>query len=171
MACPMDDMTDLDDEEEAYETGPSLAMPPLYVLRTPYYCPECNESLHVYTLGCAAYHDREDSRPLEDFHFLRMIQSLPDSVLALLKPKCPGYFYDRDATYPHPYLMNHCPCGARLDDDFVAGDVGAAFWPSTPDGYRTIRPFLLPVDEPIPIVTSYMLGGGEYLDLYHAPPW
>ena len=31
--------------------------------------------------------------------------------------------------------MNHCKCGARLDDDYVSGDVGAAFWPDTPDGY------------------------------------
>ena len=29
------------------------------------------------------------------------------------------------------YLMNHCRCDVRLDDDHLHGDVGAAFWPDT----------------------------------------
>jgi hypothetical protein len=31
--------------------------------------------------------------------------------------------------------------------------------------------FLLPIDEPIPVESSYMLGGGEYLDLDQAEAW
>ena len=46
------------DEDE--ELGPSLAIPPLYVLRTAARCPECGKAKHVYTLGCAAFHDAED---------------------------------------------------------------------------------------------------------------
>jgi hypothetical protein len=34
-----------------------------------------------------------------------------------------------------------------------------------------LKLFLLPVEEPIPVVSNYMLGGGEYLDLDEAEPW
>jgi hypothetical protein len=45
----------------------------------------------------------------------------------------------------------------------VSGDVGAAFWPDTPEGYRELFAlFRLPIDEPIAVESSYMLGGGEY---------
>ena len=33
--------------------------------------------MHVYTLGCAAFHDAENSRPIDVFHFLRVIESVP----------------------------------------------------------------------------------------------
>jgi hypothetical protein len=168
-------MTDaaLDDDEdyEDDELGPSLAIPPLYVLRTVAYCPKCRTAMHVHTLGCAAYHDAEDSRPLEDFHFLRQIESVPETVLTLLKAKCPGYYLDSERRGGRRYLMNHCPCKARLDDDYLHGDVGAAFWPDTPDGYGDFKLFLLPIDEPIPIIASFTIGGGEYLDYDKAEPW
>lgn len=68
--------------------------------------------------------------------------------------------------------MNHCRCGARLDDDYVSGDVGAAFWPDSPDGYRELFTlFRLPLDKPVLVESSYMLGGGEYLDLDQAETW
>jgi hypothetical protein len=162
----MNEETEHDDDD-----GPTLAIPPLYVLRTAVRCPDCGKALYVYTLGCDAFHDAEDSRPTEVFHFLRLIESLPDHVLALLKTKCPDYYADTDGMHAHPYLMNHCPCGAKLDDDFVTGDVGAAFFPDTPDGYLTIKIFCLPIDEPIPIQCSYSIGGDEYLDFATAEPW
>lgn len=162
-------MTDtmLDDEDyEEEELGPSLAMPPLYVLRTVARCPECGQAQHVYTLGCPAFQDANfhGAEPIEDFHFLRRIESVPTTVIALLKARCPGYYLDQTKPDETPYLMNHCPCGAKLDDNFVCGDVGAAFWPDTPEGYGDFKLFRLPIDEPIPIECSYMLGGGEYLD-------
>ena len=40
--------------------------------------------------------------------------------------------------------MNHCQCGAKLDDDYLHGDVGAAFWPDTPEGYEEFKLFRLP---------------------------
>jgi hypothetical protein len=46
----------------------------------------------------------------------------------------------------------------------VSGDVGAVFFPGTPDGYGDFELRQLPIDEPIPVESSYMLGGGEYLD-------
>ena len=63
-----------------------------------------------------------------------------------------------------PYLMNHCRCGARLDDDYLHGDVGAAFSPATRGGIGQIRLFKLLIAEPIELKCSYTLGGGEYLD-------
>jgi hypothetical protein len=102
-------------------------MPPLYVLRSADYCPECGQATHVYTLGCAAFHDAEDSRPVEVFHFLRQIESVPPQLTKLLKARCPGYYLDRDERSDRLYLINHCRCGAKLDDDFLHGDVGAAF--------------------------------------------
>ena len=167
----MTELTETDDDYEAEKLGPSRAFPPFYVLRTATYCPECGEAMHVYTLGCAAFHDAEDSRPVEEFHFLRRTESVPGQVLALLTAKCPGYYLDQEEGEERPYLMNHCHCGARLDDDYVHGDVGAAFWPDTPEGFRQFKLFRLPIDEAIPVESSYMLGGGEYLDIEHAGPW
>jgi len=71
---------------------------------------------------------------------------------------------DRAATATGVTLTNHCQCGHRLDDDYLHGDVGAAFWPDAPDGYGHFKQFRLPLDEAIPVECSCMLGGGEYLD-------
>ena len=98
-------------------------------------------------------------------------RSVPGSLLALLKSKCPSYYLDQEEGDERPYLMNHCRCGAKLDDDYVQGDIGAAFWPDTPEGYGDFKLFLLPIDEPIPVESSWMLGGGEYLDVDNAKPW
>jgi hypothetical protein len=160
---------DTDDEEEAL--GPSLAYPPLYVLRTADHCPACGKAQHVYALGCAAFQDAEERYLIKQFHFLRLIRSVPEELTALLKQKCPSFFLDRAEDGEPPYLMNHCGCGARLDDDLLHGDVGAAFWPDTPEGYGYLTLFLLPIDEPIPVESSWMLGGGEYLSVAQAEAW
>jgi len=119
-----------------------------------------------------AYRDAYDGgEPIEDFHFLRQIESLPPELLALLKARLPSYYLDSTREGETPYLMNHCRCGATLDDDFVSGDVGAAFWPDTPEGYGDFRLFPLPMEQPIPIVSSYMIGGGEYLDFANTWAW
>jgi len=168
-------MTDLPCDDEAYDDedeGPSLAYPPIYVLRSADDCPVCGQPNFVYALGCVAFRDRrEGGAPIEDFHFLRYVESLPKPLLTLLKSKLPSFRLDRDRRGEKRYLMNHCACGAKLDDDFVAGDVGAAFFPDTPDGYRVFRLLQLPVDEPIPIEASYTLGGGEYLDFENTWTW
>ena len=168
----MTEATEIDDEsDECRELGPSLALPPLYVLRAAVYCPECGQARHVYTLGCAAFHEAEDCRPVDDFHFLRRIESIPRPILALLKAKLPGYYPDRIGRREPRYLMNHCRCGAKLDDDFVSGDAGAAFWPDTPGGFGDFRLLRLPVEGPIPIRCSYATGGGEYLDFAKTWSW
>lgn len=161
-----------DDDYEEEDYGPSLAYPPLYVLRTADYCPECEQALRVYMLGCASFHDAEDLRPIDDFHFLRLIRSVPDSVITLLKRNCPGYYLDQEEEGDdRPYLMNHCRCGAKLDDDYLQGDVGAAFWPDTPEGFAAFRLFRLPIAEPIAIECAYTIGGGEYLSIDKAEAW
>jgi len=53
----------------------------------------------------------------------------------------------------------------------VCGDVGAAFWPDTPDGFATFRLFRLPGAEAIPVDCSYTIGGGEYLNVAQAEAW
>jgi hypothetical protein len=159
-----------DDQEEDY--GPALAYPPLYVLRTATYCPECGQTQHVYALGCVAYRDAEDDgEPVDDFHFLSRVESVPPPLFALLKAKLPSFYPDHTEEGEKPYLMNHCPCGAKLDDDFVTGDVGAAFWPDTPDGFGDFRLLRLPVEEPLPIVSSFTIGGGEFLDFANSWSW
>jgi hypothetical protein len=107
-------MSDADYEDDE-PLGPSMAHPPIYVLRTVTHCPECRRAMHVYTLGCVAYQDAyfRSDEPIYDFHFLCQISSVPPSVLRLLKRKCPGYFLDREADGNLPYLMNHCRCGAK----------------------------------------------------------
>jgi hypothetical protein len=169
MAIGMTD-TMLDDDEYEEELGPSLAFPPHYVLRTAARCPECAEAMHVYMLGCSKFHDAEDRFPIEDFHFLRLIRSVPEPVLELLKARCPSFFLDEEEAHERRYLMNHCQCGTRLDDDYLHGDVGAAFWPGTSEGYGRFKLFFLPIDEPIPVECSTMLGGGEYLDFDNIKP-
>jgi len=160
-----------DDDYEEEESGPSLAMPPLYVLRTTTRCPKCGEAMNVYTLGCAAFHDAETSFPIKQFHFLCLIRSVPEPVLNLLKAKCPGFYHDHTEEEEPPYLMNHCDCGGGLDDNYLHGDIGAAFWPDTPEGYRRFKLFRLPINEAIPVECSYMLGGGEEMDFAKAEPW
>jgi hypothetical protein len=160
-----------DDDYEEQESGPSLAIPPLYVLRAAERCPECSQAMHVYTLGCSAFHDAEELGPVDAFHFLHLIHSVPEPVLNLLKDRCPGYHFDRTEPQETPYLMNHCDCGARLDDDYLHGDIGAAFMPGTQEGYEDFELFRLPCEEAIPVECSYTVGGGEYLDTEHAGPW
>lgn len=160
---------DHDDADE--DRWPPLAIPPLYLLRTAERCPECGTAMHVYTLGCDGFRHADDGRPVEAFHFLRAIRGLPGDVLALLKSRCPGYFLDRDGRSDTPYLMNHRRCGAKLDDDFLHGDVGAAFWPDTPEGYARIKPFLLPVDDAMPVECLTALGGDEFIDFDEAEAW
>jgi hypothetical protein len=160
-----------DDDYEEEELGTSLAMPPLYLLLAAARCPECGQAMYVYTLGCAAFHDADDRFPIEQFHFLRLIRSVPEPVLDLLKAKCPSYYLDQEEGHERRYLMNHCDCGARLDDDYLHGDVGAAFSPEMADLYFQIKRFRLPVEEAIPVECSYTVGGGEYLDTEHAGPW
>ena len=67
--------------------------------------------------------------------------------------------------------MNHCGCGAKLDDEFLHGDVGAAFCPDTPEGYGQLMLFRLQITQDIPVECSYALGGGEYLSFATAGAW
>jgi hypothetical protein len=167
----MNEETGAEGDDAGEACGPAMAFPPIYVLRTTARCPECGQALHVYTLGCAAYRDADDHRPTEVFHFLRLIESLPENVLALLAARCPGYEFDHDNNHHRPCLVNHCRCGAKLGDDHLFGEVGAAYQPDTPGGHAAIRPFLLAIDEAIPLVGSYAIGGDAYLDLDNAEPW
>src|SRR5262249_55434197 len=117
----------------------SWAYPPLYVLRAADHCPACGRGTFLYMLGCDAFHDAEGREPTHRFHFLQRVSRLPKAVLRTITGECPGFALDREAAGGTPYLMNHCPCGAKLDDAFVCGDVGAAFFPDVPDGYAALR--------------------------------
>jgi hypothetical protein len=168
---PMTEKTPDNDNYEEEESGPSLAIPPLYVLRAATLCPKCSKAMHVYALGCADFHHAGDLGPVEIFHFLSLIRSMPEPVLDLLKAKCPSFFIDQDDGDDGRYLMNHCDCGARLDDDYLHGDFGAAFVPDTEEGYEDFKLFRLPVEEAIPIECCCAVVGGDYLDTEHAAPW
>jgi hypothetical protein len=160
-----------DGQDEEPGSYPELALPPVYVLRTAERCPECRRAMHVHTLGCHSFRHHDDPYPIDDFHFLRQIERVPEEVMSLLKAKCPGYTPDTTREGETPYLMDHCACGAKLDDDYLHGDVGAAFRPDTPDGYKHIKLFRLPIDEAIPVTSSWALGGGDYLDYEAAEDW
>ena len=150
---------------------PDAGLPPIYLLRTAGSCPECGDAMHVYTLGCHAFRPDDDPRPIDVFHFLRRIESVPEEVTKLLAARCPGYTPDRTREGEKPYLMNHCVCGAKLDDDFLHGDVGAAFYPDTPERYGNIKLVLLPIDEAIPVTSSWTIGGDEYLKFDAVEDW
>jgi len=80
-------------------------------------------------------------------------------------PRCrpksvpPHYYLDRENGADRPYLMNHCRCGAKLDDDLLHGDIGAPLWPDTADGFGYIKLFRLPIAEAIPVECSFAIGG------------
>lgn len=171
-AFPMTHMElDIDEDERHEDLRPSVAVPPLYVLRAGCRCPECGKANYAYTLGCTAFRDAEERGLVEEFHFLRSIRRVPEEVMELLKDKCPYYFTDEVDRSKPPYLMNHCRCGVKLDDDLLHGDVGAPFWPDTAEDFGYIKVFRLPIHEPIPIDCSYAIGGGEYLKLDKAEAW
>jgi hypothetical protein len=162
---------DDDDMDEAEAIGFSLAIPPLYVLSTATGCPTCRKAVGVYALGCPAFHDAEDDYLVKAFHFLNFVIAVPQALTELLKEKCPSYFLDREDGSEEPYLMNHCGCGAKIDDDFLHGDVGAAFWPGHSAEYEHMVLFRLPITEPLPVRCSYAVGGGEYLSLARTLAW
>jgi len=157
--------------ENESASNSSLAIPPLYVLRAAERCPKCRQALHVFALGCAAFADAEEREMIEAFHILTFVRRVPERVLRLLATKCPGFYFDHSDSEETPYLMNHCCCGATLDDAPLHWDAGAAFCPDTPEGYDTIKLFCLPIDTPIAIECSFTLGGGEYLDTEAAQEW
>lgn len=169
----MTDAADFADEDEDEDLGPSLAYPPLYVLLAATRCPECGRAQHVYALGCAAFADAEegDRAPLREFHFLSRVKGLPESLRSWLQARLPAFFLDHTHPNEAPYLMNHCPCGAKLDEDWVSGTAGTAFHPDTPEGYGELRLLRLPVEEPIAVVCSYALGGGDHLDFANTWTW
>ena len=80
---------DLDEEEDL---GPSLAMPPLYVLRTAERCPECGMANTSIPSAAPPSMRRRTPTRSKQFHFLRLIRSVPEVITAVLKKKCPSYF-------------------------------------------------------------------------------
>ena len=80
---------ELDDDQEEEELEPSLALPPLYVLRTAVRCPECRKGVHVYALGCTAFHDAEEDYTIEQFHFLSFISSRARGAAGIAEAQMP----------------------------------------------------------------------------------
>ena len=159
------------DEECEEELGPSQAIPPLYVLRAPTRCPECGKAQHVYGLGCAAFCDAYEGETLDAFHFLRQVRGVPEELVELLNRKCPSFSLEEDARTGERYFMNHCACGVLLYDDFTHGDVGAPFWPDTPEGFGYLTLFEIPIAEAIAVECTYTIGSGEYLNVAGAGAW
>jgi hypothetical protein len=152
---------DKDDEDDGGDFGPALARS-VSVLRTATRCPECGRPTRVYALGCDAYKDAEDREFLDQFHFLHHVKSLPAEFLLSLRTICPGYRLDTGAR-SETYLMNHCGCGAKLSDDYLHGDAGAAFNPGTPDGFAYVKIIRRFDAQDIPIEASWTIDGGEFL--------
>ena len=167
----MTDETFDDEYDEDEQIGPSRALPPLYMLRSAEHCPGCGKGIHVYALGCAAFTDAGENGAIEQFHFLHNIEWLEEGVLALIRRRCPGLRYDAAAPGERPCLVNHCDCGAILDDGLLHGDVGAAFFPDTPEGFSKLGLFRLPVEEPVAIACCWAIGGGEHLDFGRVEAW
>jgi hypothetical protein len=127
-----------DEYDDDDEPGPTLARPPVSVLRTATYCPECGRTTRVYGLGCAGYKHADFDKVVNDFFFLHHVESLPDDLILILRTICPGY---------------------RLD-----GEVGAPFFPAIPDEFKHIKIIRrIPLEGDFPIKSSCTVGGGEYL--------
>jgi hypothetical protein len=61
--------------------------------------------------------------------------------------------------------MNHCPCGAKLTDDRLHREIGAAFYPTSPEACGGIVVRRLLVHDNILITCSWNVGLGDMLDL------
>src|SRR4051794_9475893 len=101
-------------KEDDEELKPSLAIPPLYVLRGRQRCSACGWLTSVYALSCAAFRDGKRHATMEKFHILNFIGSIPKPILKMLEAKCHGYYTDRMDASNAPYLMNHCRCETRI---------------------------------------------------------
>lgn len=156
-------MEDDADAEDEWEVQPSRAIPPVYLLRCPERCPECGTVFHVYALAAAAFYDGYDDDTFADFTLLTHIRSLPASVTDLLKRHCPSFRFGSQEGMEVQEMLNHCACGAMLNDHDTQGDVGAAFFPISTFEARNIKLYRLPIDEPFPLECSWSIGIGDVL--------
>ena len=124
---------------KAHHTTPkSKAIPPLYLLRAGERCPSCGEATNVYTLAASGLYDALDADTFADFIVITSVEYLPPRLLKLFQDRCPDWYFDREGSGA-PYLMNHCrACSGKLSDHYIHGDVGAAFFPTSPEECRNI---------------------------------
>jgi hypothetical protein len=99
------------------------------------------------------------------------VTSTPAALTTLLTEKCPTFFLDEEDLPCAPYLMNHCGCGARIDDHYLRWDVRAPFSPVPTAEYAHMTLFRLPITEPVPVRCSYSVGGGHYLPVCKVHEW
>ncbi|WP_152054204.1 hypothetical protein [Tautonia marina] len=164
-------MFDAANDNEDEETGPSRAQPPLYVLRVPETCPNCGSATGVCTLAASGLYDASDGDFFDRFIVLTHAAEVPEQLLALLRARFPNWYPDREEGSGTAYLMNHCECGSRLTDDDIHAEPGAAFHPTSPDACRNISLYRLPIGEELPLVCSWTIGVGEWLDPARAADW
>lgn len=155
-------------------TPRSWAKPPLCVVKSSQCCPECGTAAPVYTLACPALYDPGERHTFEKFMVITHVTYIPNDILTLLEERCPTWRFDTEGPIEPSYLMNHCRCGAKLDDGCLHGDYGGAFLPQSWREARKIRLLSLPSAggrEKIPLVCEWVLGLGRFLDFGQAEPW
>jgi Domain of unknown function (DUF5710) len=116
-----------DDPELAF--GQSLESP-LCVLEATTVCWQCGAVTPVIAIG--GYLPPEDYDPEEgQFVVLCQVRHLPAKVAAHLATRYPSYRLDRSSTVSCSYFMNHCDCGACLEDFDLHLEPGTVFFPVT----------------------------------------
>jgi hypothetical protein len=154
-------------------TPSSKAIPPLFVLRAGEPCPQCGEGTNVFALLASGLYDGIEVHTFNDFILLKDIEYLPESVLAMLTKRCPGWRFDQEEPSEPSHLMNHClGCGAKITDIYTHAEPGSAYYPTSPDECSNISMFLLPVEDDVSVVCGWSSGGlTDWLDYDQAKPW
>jgi hypothetical protein len=67
--------------------------------------------------------------------------------------------------------MNHCRCGAKLEDDSLHLVPGAAFTPQSKSERRIPQLFILPFEQELPITASYTQGSQRLVTGLKPRPW
>lgn len=150
----------------------SKAFPPLYLLVAGETCPACGQATNVYALMADSLYDASEDGTFPGPLVLKDIERLPGHTLALLRPRCPTWEFDKEQTDQSQYLMNHCHrCTAKLTDFYLHAEPGSAFYPCGPDECYNIDLFAIPETSPVPLVCAFTAGGlTEWLDYDAAKP-
>ena len=92
-------------------------------------CWQCEQTTMVYCLATRKLKDESQARTKTGFFTLHHLRALPPALNALLLEKSITYSFDHSAKRKENYWLNHCQCGAKIEDMLLHQRRGNAFSP------------------------------------------